>query len=158
MGFPDGFRSGPGARKSVSIILTSLYLHCPFTSPTPALVRRSTTASGLPYGGCCAAQPCPRADPGIRSRRVLHHIIFARFISIHCLSDFYGVIQKWRLNLLKPVRGTGWNDNHVSSHQRLRYATVQLVTANFVVSDRPAVRQSSAGNESRRSFDHIDKV
>src|SRR5262250_806581 len=102
MGFPDGFRSGPGARKSVSIILTSLYFHCPLTSSTPALVRRSTTASGLPYGGSCAAQACPRADPGIRSRKVADNIILTFFISIHCLSDLYGVIEKRRLNLLKP--------------------------------------------------------
>src|SRR5215469_12333637 len=115
MGFPDGLRSGPGARKSASIILTSLYLHCPLMSSTPALVRRSTTASGLPYGGSCAAQAWPRADPGMRRRRALPNIIILTvFISIHYLSDFHRVIQKGRLNLLKPVRSTGWNDNDVS--------------------------------------------
>src|SRR5215472_6996937 len=135
MGFPDGLRSGPDARKSASIILTSLYLHCPLTSSTPALVRRSTTASGLPYGGSCAAQACPWADPGIRSKKALQNIIILTFfISLRCLSDLHGVIQKRRLNFPKPVRGTGWNDDDVPSSQVLWRTAAQLVTADFVLS------------------------
>src|SRR5215472_9194476 len=144
MGLPDGFRSGPGARKSVSIILTSLYLHCPLTSSTPDLVRRSTMASGLPYGGTCAAQACARADAGIsRSRKLLHSIVVTFLISILCLPDLHGVIQKRRLNFLKPVRGASWDDDDIASHQRLWRAPGQLRAAHFVLSHSLAVYQSS---------------
>jgi len=86
MGFPDGFRSGPGARKPVSRIRTSLYFHCPLTSSTPASVRRSTTAFGLPYGGSCAAQICARADPEMSSKEEANNNILAFVISIGPLS------------------------------------------------------------------------
>ena len=66
MGLPEGFRSGPGARKSVSMILTSLYRQTPLTS----CAALASEASGQ-RGDSILRAPDTRPEPGSSARAVV---------------------------------------------------------------------------------------
>src|SRR5918995_1859618 len=73
-------------------------------------------------------------------------------------SDFDNVIVDRAFNFLEPMRGAVWNDDDVTLGNHTSLSAFGFGAANFFRLDSFRIDDGSAGDESRRAFEHVDDV
>src|SRR5438034_11742102 len=71
-------------------------------------------------------------------------------------SDFHHVVEERRRDVFEPVRRAFGHDNHIAFLQVARFTSEDVRTANLAGVGDPPVDERPAGDECRRTVEHVN--